>query len=133
MSLYILCYYDKITMYNQTCRQEVQDPSACTFLVVFTFLNSLKFEAGLIAALSVECVLSLSLVVQLLLCITMDTLWHYGATFKLNAMNQNKIAFLLDLWDNNSKLAVKIKLNNVFCISTYLWTKLSFVKCYQNN
>ena len=51
-------------------------------------------------------------------------LWHYGATFKLNAMNQNKIAFLLDLWDNNSKLAVKIKLNNVFCISTYLWTKL---------
>ena len=61
------------------------------------------------------------------------TVVQCDATFKLNAMNQNKIAFLLDLWDNNSKLAVKIKLNNVFCISTYLWTKLSFVKCYQNN
>ena len=66
------------------------------------------------------------------LCNTMDTRWQCGATFKLNAMNQNKIAFLLDLWDNNSKLAVKIKYN-VFFISTYLRTKLSFVKCYQNN
>ena len=36
------------------------------------------------------------------------TVVQCGATVKLNAMNQNKIAFLLDLWDNNSKLAVKI-------------------------